>query len=181
MKIQVDTDIGLLKLALTVIISGVPITRSKIESALSEISQRGVHSIIVDERKVFTYLQVLYPVYLAIRGEITGVKIARKVEMNLLCYMACTDRIRDAVDVLTIRDSGSRLLVISFCRDCEDEVLLRTHMSVVKKLCQDVDCDLIVGVSCLRLDYEKPPACSSAEDKLDYMESVAVMLARRFE
>ncbi len=177
-----DSDIGHIKLILTAIFLQTPLSKDKIEEILSRRHcESSVYSLILLEDKVFSIYQLLYPIYLSIRGELTGIRIARKIELNALCYMACTDRIRDAIEALTVQDHAKRLLVVSFCRDCEDSVLVRAHLDLLSKLCEDVSCDVVTCVCCTRLRYDRPHTCSEIENYLDFMEAVASILIKRFE
>ena len=178
--ISLSTDIGTLKLCITTLLAyNRPITRSEIEHVVSRSSSH-VHCVIVREDRILYLRQLVYPAYLAVRNHKSGQVLARKVELEVLCYMACTASIRRAIDELLPQDCTARLLVMSFCFDCDDEVLLREHMRLVNLLCENRLTDLIVGFSCLRFAYTLPEECREATTELDYMETIVKLLAERF-
>ena len=183
--VTVDSDVGKIKLIFTVVYADPPLSRDVIDRVLSECSRDDIYSVVVSEKRVLSLYQIVYSVYLAVRGSLAGLKIARKVELDVLCYMACTDRIREAVETISVRDSSQRVLVLTFCRECPNQDLLNHHLGVLNKLCSDASkCDLVQCVRCFRFSYESPPSCNVGEDSnlsLDFMETIASMLIRRFE
>ena len=179
--IEVETDLGVLKTCLTFLRLCKPVDRKSIGALVSSLQPDTIHHVVLLEERIVYPRQLLYPLYLALRGEKTGQRIAKKLELDVLCYIACTDRIREAVDTLLPQGNTTRLLVVSFCLDCDVDELRKRHADLVEKLCQDRDCDLAIGISCTRLRYEPPPQCGSPESDLDYIESIVKKLLERVE
>ncbi len=178
MKVEIDNYTIIIK---PLLIYADKLDRVCIENILKNIRTKYTH-IFINPHRVLDHRQVIYSIVQSIKNRSIGIEIARKIELDILGYICCTDQIKNIVEKC-IEDYNGKLLLISYCMNCNEEDLLREQYNIldnISKLCDTSIVDLAICFSCYKI-VKLSEYCNDVSDVMDFMEKIVEMLLRRVE
>ncbi len=157
------------------------INRKCIEKVLNSTSRKFIH-ILIDPERIIDYRQVIYSIYVSTRNREINIKMAKKLELDVLCYLCCTDKIRNVVEEC-VKDLEREVLLISYCINCDYEDLENEHRDIIERICEECNVDnvdLVICFSCYK-NTEPPDTCKDVTNITDFMEKIVEIILERVE
>ncbi|NPA70962.1 MAG: hypothetical protein GXO26_09145 [Crenarchaeota archaeon] len=159
------------------------ISRECIDKIIKELQDENIHHVIVRPEKIINYIHLQQALNICLRNRKIGIRIAKKPEIDLICYICCTDNIKNAIDEC-VDDLGRCILVISFTEDEDVDIQeiaksQRTLIELIEKECKAGSIDIAYCGSCYR-NVEPSRYCAS-DSILDVLEKLVELVLDRVE
>ncbi|NPA22738.1 MAG: hypothetical protein GXO23_00370 [Crenarchaeota archaeon] len=158
------------------------ITRQTIDKVLKEVETDHIHHVLVKPEKIVNTIHLIQALSVCLRNRRVGIKIAKKVEIDIICYICCTDNIKRALDEC-VDDLGRCVLIVTFSDDhCDLDRLKEEQMRLVKnivKINNIENIDLTYCASCYR--KVNPPSSCGTSDVMEILERMVELVLDRIE
>ncbi len=159
------------------------ISRECIDKVIKKIEHENIHHVILRPEKAVNHIHVLQAVNTCLRNRRIGIKIAKKPEIDVICYICCTDNIKNALDEC-VNDLGKCILVITFTEDYNIDTSRiiehqKTLIRLIENECNVGNIDIAYCISCFK-NVEPPTYCGST-DTLDILEKIVELVLDRVE
>jgi len=159
------------------------IDRKCIDKISKKMENDKIHHTILRPEKIINHIHLRQALNMCLRNRRIGLKIAKRPEIDLICYICCTDNIKNAIDEC-VNDLGRCVLIVSFTeneREPLDEIMRsqRRLIEMMREECNTGDVDLAYCVSCYR--KVGPSKYCETTDTLDVLEKIVELVLDRVE
>ncbi len=169
-----NTDVGPIYIIPLVLILSKAVSRPVIDELVRELgSIRNVNIVLYNEEFVINALHVIHSINVGLRCYERGPRIAKKLELNILCLMAAESQISAALDKMFGRPFRT-LGIVVLCKDSDSSSIsdsIRQLLQVVESKLPIVD--VVLSFKCSKFMLKPHDVCEYAKDVIDILQCIS--------